>query len=82
MTAAQLLVFGPTGPIDNKLRYLNEPARHKILDLVGDLALSGMNLTGRIVAYRSGHPLNVEMAKTLIGLARQNGAPAPIRQAA
>jgi UDP-3-O-acyl N-acetylglucosamine deacetylase len=82
LTAAELLVFGPAGLIDNKLRYLNEPARHKILDLIGDLALSGMNLTGRIVAYRSGHPLNVELAKTLVGMARQNGAPAPLRLAA
>jgi UDP-3-O-acyl N-acetylglucosamine deacetylase len=37
-TAADLLVFGRHGPIDNRLRYANEPARHKILDLVGDLA--------------------------------------------
>jgi UDP-3-O-[3-hydroxymyristoyl] N-acetylglucosamine deacetylase len=82
LTAAELLVFGPSGLIDNKLRYLNEPARHKILDLIGDLALSGMSLTGRIVAFCSGHPLNVEMAKTLVGLARQNGSSVPMRAAA
>jgi UDP-3-O-[3-hydroxymyristoyl] N-acetylglucosamine deacetylase len=72
LTAAELLVFGSRGPIDNKLRRPNEPARHKVLDLIGDLALTGMSLAGRFVCYRSGHPLNVEMAKTLVRLARQN----------
>src|SRR6185369_13726291 len=64
-TAADLLVFGPRGPIDNRLRYANEPARHKILDLIGDLALFGHDLRGHVVAYRSGHPLNVMLARTL-----------------
>lgn len=61
-----LLVFGPRGVIGNELRWANEPARHKILDLVGDLALCGLDIRGHIIAYRSGHPLNVELAKTLI----------------
>jgi UDP-3-O-acyl N-acetylglucosamine deacetylase len=65
VTAADLLVFGSSGPIDNKLRHANEPARHKILDLVGDLALFGYDLCGHVVAYRSGHPLNVMLARTL-----------------
>jgi UDP-3-O-acyl N-acetylglucosamine deacetylase len=64
-TAADLLVFGPHGPIDNRLRYANEPARHKVLDLVGDLALLGQDLRGHVVAYRSGHPLNVELVRLL-----------------
>jgi UDP-3-O-acyl N-acetylglucosamine deacetylase len=64
-TAADLLVFGPRGPIDNRLRFANEPARHKILDLVGDLALFGHDLCGHIVAYRSGHPLNIELVRAL-----------------
>jgi UDP-3-O-acyl N-acetylglucosamine deacetylase len=64
-TAADLLVFGPRGPIDNRLRHANEPARHKVLDLIGDLALFGHDLCGHIVAYRSGHPLNVMLARTL-----------------
>jgi UDP-3-O-acyl N-acetylglucosamine deacetylase len=64
-TAADLLVFGRRGPIDNRLRYGNEPARHKVLDLVGDLALFGHDLRGHIVAYRSGHPLNVELVRVL-----------------
>lgn len=64
-TAADLLVFGKLGPIDNELRYANEPARHKILDIIGDLSLLGHDLSGHLVAYRSGHPLNVEMVRCL-----------------
>ena len=64
-TSADLLVFGRRGPIDNRVRFANEPARHKVLDLVGDLALLGADLCGHVVAYRSGHPLNVELVRTL-----------------
>jgi UDP-3-O-acyl N-acetylglucosamine deacetylase len=64
-TTTDLLVFGPHGPIDNQLRYANEPARHKVLDLLGDLSLFGHDLRGHLVAYRSGHPLNVELAGLL-----------------
>lgn len=65
VTPADLLVFGPRGPIDNTLRYANEPARHKVLDVVGDLSLVGADLCGHVVAYRSGHPLNVELGRVL-----------------
>jgi UDP-3-O-acyl-N-acetylglucosamine deacetylase len=64
-TSADLLVFGKRGPIENSLRYANEPVRHKVLDLVGDLALFGRDLRGHVVAYRSGHPLNVELVRVL-----------------
>lgn len=60
-----LLVFGKSGPINNKLRFGNEPARHKILDIVGDTALLGHDIHGHIVAYRAGHSLNVELVRTL-----------------
>ena len=60
-----LLVFGEEGPIDNVLRFDDECARHKLLDLIGDLALCGMSLQGKIVAYRSGHNMNGEMAQWL-----------------
>jgi len=65
LTADQLLVFGPRGPIDNVLRSADEPARHKVLDVVGDLALCGFDVAGHLVAYRSGHALNVCLAKAL-----------------
>lgn len=65
VTHRDLLVFGPNGPIDNSLRFDNECVRHKLLDLVGDLALSGVEIHGRLVAYRSGHALNGRMAELL-----------------
>lgn len=78
LTAKELLVFGPRGPLENRLRFANEPARHKVLDLVGDLALCGFDLAGHVVAYRSGHALNVAMAKVLSGSARTIDATPPI----
>jgi UDP-3-O-acyl N-acetylglucosamine deacetylase len=62
---SDLIVFGPNGPLNNRLRFANEPARHKVLDLIGDLCLAGHLLCGRVVAYRSGHPLNVELAREI-----------------
>jgi UDP-3-O-acyl N-acetylglucosamine deacetylase len=64
-TTSDLVIFGDHGPIDNTLRYANEPARHKILDILGDLSLLGHDIRGHVVAYRSGHPLNVELARAL-----------------
>ena len=52
-----------------QLRFPNEIVRHKILDMIGDLKLTGMRLTGRIIAIRPGHPKNVELAKKLVELA-------------
>jgi UDP-3-O-acyl N-acetylglucosamine deacetylase len=60
-----LLVFGPRGLIDNRLRFADEPARHKILDLIGDLSLLGEDVRGHLVAYRSGHPLNAALVRVL-----------------
>ncbi len=64
-TCADLLVFGPNGPIDNQLRFPDECVRHKLLDMVGDLALAGCDLVGHFVAYRSGHSLNAELVRTI-----------------
>ncbi|MCI0461172.1 MAG: UDP-3-O-acyl-N-acetylglucosamine deacetylase [Gemmataceae bacterium] len=64
-TVGDLLVFGAHGPIGNRLRRANEPARHKVLDLIGDLSLLGQDVCGHLVAYRSGHPLNVELVRAL-----------------
>jgi UDP-3-O-acyl N-acetylglucosamine deacetylase len=62
---SDLLVFGKRGPLQNRLRFGNEPARHKILDILGDLALLGQDICGHVVAYRSGHPLNVALVQVL-----------------
>ncbi len=43
----------------------NEPARHKLLDLIGDIALIGARLQGKLIAYRTGHAANVRFAKFL-----------------
>jgi UDP-3-O-[3-hydroxymyristoyl] N-acetylglucosamine deacetylase len=61
-----LLVFGPDGPIDNPLRFDDECVRHKTLDLLGDLALSGCDWIGEFVSFRSGHRLNAELVRTLL----------------
>ncbi|MGB1038427.1 MAG: bifunctional UDP-3-O-[3-hydroxymyristoyl] N-acetylglucosamine deacetylase/3-hydroxyacyl-ACP dehydratase [Bacteroidia bacterium] len=48
-----------------ELRFQNEPARHKLLDIVGDLALAGVPLKAQILAARPGHAANVEFAKKI-----------------
>lgn len=48
-----------------ELHWSNEPARHKLLDVVGDLALAGKPIRGKIIATRPGHPSNVAFAKKL-----------------
>ena len=65
-TEADILIFGPDGPIGNCLRFPDECVRHKILDMVGDLALIGRDLAGHVVAHRSGHQLNAALARKLL----------------
>ena len=60
------------GVLNNtKLHFENEPARHKLLDIVGDLALVGKPIKGHILAARSGHSGNVAFAKKLTQLVKQ-----------
>ncbi|MDA3820510.1 MAG: bifunctional UDP-3-O-[3-hydroxymyristoyl] N-acetylglucosamine deacetylase/3-hydroxyacyl-ACP dehydratase [Candidatus Delongbacteria bacterium] len=47
------------------LHFINEPARHKLLDIIGDLALVGYRIKGNIIAKRPGHHVNTELAKNL-----------------
>ena len=47
------------------LNYPNEPARHKLLDLIGDMALCGCRIQGKIIALRPGHTFNTQCAKRL-----------------
>jgi UDP-3-O-[3-hydroxymyristoyl] N-acetylglucosamine deacetylase/3-hydroxyacyl-[acyl-carrier-protein] dehydratase len=57
-------VLGGTGILnDKKLRYRNEPARHKLLDMLGDLALIGVPMKAQILAARPGHASNIEFAR-------------------
>jgi UDP-3-O-[3-hydroxymyristoyl] N-acetylglucosamine deacetylase / 3-hydroxyacyl-[acyl-carrier-protein] dehydratase len=48
-----------------ELRFSNEPARHKLLDVIGDLALMGKNIKGKIIVSKPGHTANVAFAKIL-----------------
>ncbi|MBE0535164.1 MAG: UDP-3-O-[3-hydroxymyristoyl] N-acetylglucosamine deacetylase [Phycisphaerae bacterium] len=66
-----ILVINNDGPIENAYRYNNECVRHKIVDLLGDLMLAGRRITGRIVAYKSGHALNQRLARQLVKMADQ-----------
>ncbi len=66
-----LLVINSDGPIKNSYRFPNECVRHKLADLIGDLALVGRALKGRIVAYKSGHALNQQLARKLYEAAQQ-----------
>jgi len=65
-TLADLLVFSRHGVEGNRLRFGNEPARHKMLDLIGDINLLGFDLAGHLVGCRSGHPLNVELGRQMV----------------
>jgi UDP-3-O-acyl-N-acetylglucosamine deacetylase len=80
-----LLIFGPNGPIGNTLRFPDECVRHKMLDVIGDLALTGCEVVAHVVAHRSGHALHAELAKRLVEQAESAGQlpqPVPQRRAA
>ncbi len=56
----------PNGILDNlMLHYPNEAARHKLLDVIGDLALVGTRIKGKVIATKPGHYVNTEFAKKL-----------------
>ncbi len=59
------VVFGAQGPLNEALRYEDEAVRHKMLDLVGDLALLGAPLQGLVDAHAAGHALHVALVKAL-----------------
>lgn len=71
LSPREMLVIGESGPIENAYRFPDEPVRHKLLDLVGDLALVGKRINGRIVALRSGHTLNQRLASRLLEAEKQ-----------
>lgn len=67
LTVDTALVIGDDGPLGtNTFRFADEPVRHKVLDLIGDLYLLGAPVQGRIVAYKSGHPMNHRLVRELI----------------
>lgn len=68
----QDIMLGNNGILNNNhLRFKNEPARHKLLDMLGDLALVGMPMKAQILAARPGHASNIEFAKKIRQLIEQ-----------
>ncbi|MEH6656474.1 bifunctional UDP-3-O-[3-hydroxymyristoyl] N-acetylglucosamine deacetylase/3-hydroxyacyl-ACP dehydratase [Leeuwenhoekiella marinoflava] len=69
----------PNGILDNlTLHHPNEAARHKLLDVIGDLALVGMPIKGKVIANKPGHYVNTQFAKKLkkiIKLEKRNNVP-------
>ncbi len=60
------IVLGETGVLNNTLRFEDEFVRHKILDVIGDLALVGYPIIGHIVAHRGGHGLHTAFASKIL----------------
>lgn len=67
------LVLGPQGWLTPPA-WPDEPVRHKLLDLVGDLSLTGLQLEGHIIAYKAGHDLHSQLAGQLIEQYERNYA--------
>jgi UDP-3-O-[3-hydroxymyristoyl] N-acetylglucosamine deacetylase/3-hydroxyacyl-[acyl-carrier-protein] dehydratase len=64
------------GTLNNtELRFPNEPARHKLLDLVGDLSLTGVKVQGHIIATKPGHAGNAALGKFLLGMIKESKKP-------
>ena len=59
------LVVGDKGVVKNKLRFNDEFVRHKMLDLMGDLYLAGSPIKAHVIAVKSGHSLNLKVAKKI-----------------
>ena len=60
------IILGPDGPENGPLRFPDEYVRHKVLDLIGDLALAGKRIEGRVVAERAGHAMHTAMVSRLM----------------
>lgn len=66
------VILGTSGVLNNRsLHFKNEPARHKLLDLMGDLALIGVPFKAQILAARPGHASNIEFARIIRKLYQQ-----------
>jgi UDP-3-O-[3-hydroxymyristoyl] N-acetylglucosamine deacetylase len=57
------VLFGEEGPINDALRFPDEPVRHKIMDMIGDLYLLGRRLQARVIAHMTGHTQNIAVLK-------------------
>jgi UDP-3-O-acyl N-acetylglucosamine deacetylase len=77
VTYDDILIFDDNGPIGNELRFSDECARHKVLDMIGDFSLLGTDIVGKFTAFKSGHRLNSQVVFELL---RQRGSEEPGRQ--
>ena len=55
-----------SGPVNGPLRFADEYVRHKVLDLIGDLALAGRRIEGHVVAERAGHAMHTALVSRLL----------------
>jgi len=65
-SVANAIVLGSEGPLNGPLRFPDEYVRHKVLDLIGDLALAGRRIEGRVVAERAGHAMHTALVSRLL----------------
>jgi UDP-3-O-[3-hydroxymyristoyl] N-acetylglucosamine deacetylase len=60
------IILGARGPVNGPLRFDDEYVRHKVLDLIGDLALAGRRIEGHVVAERAGHAMHTALVSRLM----------------
>jgi UDP-3-O-[3-hydroxymyristoyl] N-acetylglucosamine deacetylase len=65
-TPENAIILGAVGPENGPLRFPDEYVRHKVLDLIGDLALAGRRIEGHVVAERAGHAMHTALVSRLI----------------
>lgn len=65
-SAENAIIMGPNGPENGPLRFDDEFVRHKVLDLIGDLALAGRRIEGLVVAERAGHAMHTALVSRLL----------------
>jgi UDP-3-O-[3-hydroxymyristoyl] N-acetylglucosamine deacetylase len=64
--ASNAIILGAKGPENGPLRFNDEYVRHKVLDLIGDLALAGRRIEGHVVAERAGHAMHTALVSRLL----------------
>jgi len=64
--AGNAIILGVRGPENGPLRFADEYVRHKVLDLIGDLALAGRRIEGHVVAERAGHAMHTALVSRLL----------------
>jgi len=65
-SAQNAIILSERGPVNGPLRFPDEFVRHKVLDLIGDLALAGRRLEGHVVAERAGHAMHTALVARLL----------------